>query len=175
MDSLHLCSHGQIWEALDSFHDVLLEILKRQIERVKEAETNRLEKKMKLRSRSFQDALSHVAGILGDEPIAAARADQSSMDALYTACCLVGEPLGITFKEHPDARSGREIQDPLQGIFNASRVRSRTVELRGKWWLEENGPLLGFLKETGSPVALIPDKSSGYIMRSRDRRANSYC
>jgi hypothetical protein len=41
-------------------------------------------------------------------------------------------------------------------ITKASKNRKRKVTLTEKWWQKDSGPLLGYLKNGDSPVALIP-------------------
>ncbi len=69
---------------------------------------------------------------------------------LLAACRLVAAALGASIIPPPD-----NVAPSLEDILRSSRLRSRRVSLRGDWWRQDNGPLLGFLQE-GSPVALLP-------------------
>ncbi|PZR59529.1 MAG: NHLP bacteriocin export ABC transporter permease/ATPase subunit [Candidatus Meridianibacter frigidus] len=82
-----------------------------------------------------------------------------TQDALFDACSMVGDALGITIVD-PRSRSQNE-GDPLRAIARVSRVRYRKITLREGWWQRESGPLLGFLAKTRAPVALLP-AGSGY-------------
>ena len=44
----------------------------------------------------------------------------------------------------------------------------RSVELTDKWYTDAYGPMLGFLKESGAPVALFPAPLYGYYYRDPD-------
>ena len=55
---------------------------------------------------------------------------------------------------------GDEQGNPLEEIAQASRFAFRRVELRGKWYRQDGGALLGFLREQGAPVAILPASSS---------------
>lgn len=54
-----------------------------------------------------------------------------------------------------------EIHEQIQYLFEPSGVMWRHMRLRGKWWKDSMGPVLGETKE-GRPVALIPKAFSGY-------------
>ncbi|UQX05237.1 NHLP bacteriocin export ABC transporter permease/ATPase subunit [Streptomyces sp. RerS4] len=76
-------------------------------------------------------------------------------DATLAVCRLVAGAAGITLSEPgtPDAASGRI--DSVERIARASRIRTRTVRLAGRWWRENSGPLVGRREEDGTPVALL--------------------
>lgn len=54
-----------------------------------------------------------------------------------------------------------DIHEQIQFLFEPSGVMWRHMRLRGKWWKDSMGPILGETKE-GKPVALIPKAFSGY-------------
>jgi ATP-binding cassette subfamily C protein len=71
---------------------------------------------------------------------------------LRRACELVAAGLGITLAAAPPRGAGREA---LGDLMRASRVRTRRVMLRADWWRQDNGPLLGWERGTGRPLALL--------------------
>src|SRR5262249_16386033 len=79
------------------------------------------------------------------------------------ALAYVGKHLQVTFQEPGKSEDMRRVNDPLEAVARASRVRMRHVLLRGEWWRSDCGPLLGYLveEEQQHPVALVPD-SPGY-------------
>ncbi|MFC4535346.1 ATP-binding cassette domain-containing protein [Sphaerisporangium dianthi] len=66
-----------------------------------------------------------------------------------------GDPLGAA----PDA--GPASGDPLGAALDAARVRHRRVRLEGRWWRTATVPMVGFTREGGRPVALLPHRG-GY-------------
>lgn len=54
-----------------------------------------------------------------------------------------------------------DIHEQIQFLFEPSGVMWRHMRLRGKWWKDSMGPILGETRE-GKPVALIPKAFSGY-------------
>src|SRR5690606_1589821 len=119
-------------------------------------------RKTAIRGKAFREALRYVAGIIDQVTNTSVSESDGGADLLYKACCIVGAPLGLTFRPHPDSRSGRIIADPLRGILAASKIRKRSVQLRGRWWQEDCGPLLAFTKTDMKPVALIPEDHRSY-------------
>lgn len=53
--------------------------------------------------------------------------------------------------------------DPVGTLVQASGCQSRVITLRGKWWTETGGAILGFLGTEQKPVALLPGRR-GYRM-----------
>ena len=100
-----------------------------------------------------KNALLGLASILEPDrpqPVLGAR----EKDTLLAACQLVGEKLGIEFKAPSErAMAGN---DPLAAIVWASRIRQRQVVLKGEWWKQDVGPLLGRMEDDNRPVALLP-------------------
>src|SRR5205085_8256764 len=73
---------------------------------------------------------------------------------LLAASQAVGEAQKIIIRA-PVGDLGTMI-DPLQAIALASGVRTRNVLLAGKWWAEQNGPILAYTASDRRPVALLP-------------------
>ncbi|MDJ0382615.1 NHLP bacteriocin export ABC transporter permease/ATPase subunit [Streptomyces sp. G-G2] len=75
-------------------------------------------------------------------------------DATFAACRLVAAEAGITLSEPGPATTAAQT-DPVERIALASRIRTRSVRLGGRWWREDSGPLVGRREEDGTPVALL--------------------
>ncbi|MFJ9575547.1 NHLP bacteriocin export ABC transporter permease/ATPase subunit [Streptomyces sp. NPDC101191] len=89
-------------------------------------------------------------------------ARRGGADATLAVCRLVAADARIALSEAPGAGTDDERTDPVEGIALASRVRTRTVGLRGRWWRENCGPLVGRREADGSPVALLW-RRGGYV------------
>jgi ATP-binding cassette subfamily C protein len=74
----------------------------------------------------------------------------------------VGAALGVTVS--PPARSEdlSRLNDPLEAIAQASRLRLREVLLTEQWWRHDCGPLVAYLREDKRPVALLPVSPTRY-------------
>ncbi|MFD7974657.1 NHLP bacteriocin export ABC transporter permease/ATPase subunit [Streptomyces sp. NPDC059071] len=78
-------------------------------------------------------------------------------DATLAVCRLVAADARIALPETVagTAAAGDERLDPVERIALAARVRTREVALRGRWWRENAGPLVGRREPDGAPVALL--------------------
>ena len=77
-------------------------------------------------------------------------------DSLLSACRAVGTAAKIQIKPPP----GDHVD--LGTIADASRMRTRQVVIKDRWWRSDNGPLLGFLEDGNKPVALLPKSKKQY-------------
>ena len=120
-------------------------------------------------------------------------ASEKSDSPLLAALDVVGERQGIVFRPPPRSRSlAQDGEAPsLQDVLNVSGVRSRKVRLtpEDKWWVGDSGAMLGFLREDGRPVALLPSAVGRYRVvdpvsgrsarldgnRARDLEENAWC
>ncbi|WP_415719350.1 NHLP bacteriocin export ABC transporter permease/ATPase subunit [Maridesulfovibrio sp.] len=76
---------------------------------------------------------------------------------LSIACAMVAHKTGHRQAVEDGLFSG----DTLDEIVQSAGMRSRKVLLRGNWYKQDGGPLLGFTI-SGSPVALLPSSPSSY-------------
>ncbi|MGA5130122.1 NHLP bacteriocin export ABC transporter permease/ATPase subunit [Streptomyces olivoreticuli] len=79
----------------------------------------------------------------------------TSDDATFAVCRLVADEARITLSRPGGAGTASGRTDPVERIALASRIRTRTVRLGGRWWRENSGPLVGRREEDGTPVALL--------------------
>jgi NHLM bacteriocin system ABC transporter ATP-binding protein len=162
-DTGTLQASGELGSALQQTHAVLLACLIAFLARSEDKERARLD----LRARNDQSrmlrATTTLRSVVMDEDLG--RATDSS-DPLLAACRLIGVYSGIEFREHPASRRGQPQVDPLGNIVRASRIRRRTIALKGEWWHSDCGPLLAFLADGHVPVALLPVRGKGYAMHN---------
>ncbi|GHC68633.1 NHLP bacteriocin export ABC transporter permease/ATPase subunit [Streptomyces cinnamoneus] len=76
-------------------------------------------------------------------------------DATFAACRLVAAAAGIALVDPGGTTATAGRTDPVDRIATASRIRTRTVRLDGRWWRENSGPLVGLREADESPVALL--------------------
>jgi len=89
-------------------------------------------------------------------------------DAVFACAQAIGRMLELDMVKPAFIKPDLPITTYLQGIAESSKIRIRRVKLDTGWLAEDSGPLLGFLKETGEPVALVPEKNVCYRMYSAD-------
>lgn len=85
------------------------------------------------------------------------------VDRLFWACQQVAQANHLECKL-PLHIENKPLYLILEAIADSSGFRIRKVELTSDWWNYDNGPLLGFQKETGEPYALLPQRKGGYLL-----------
>ncbi|UIR22126.1 NHLP bacteriocin export ABC transporter permease/ATPase subunit [Streptomyces spinosirectus] len=90
------------------------------------------------------------------------RTTAADADASYAACKLVADAAGIELAEPAQSGTGSDRLDPVELVAIASRVRTRAVQLEGRWWRDNVGPLVGHRALSGAPVALLW-RRGGYV------------
>ena len=61
-----------------------------------------------------------------------------------------------------------DLDGQLEYCLRPHGIMRRSVRLAGKWYTDAFGPMLGFLKESARPVALLPRSFSGYWFADPD-------
>ena len=56
----------------------------------------------------------------------------------------------------------QNVDEQMEYVLRPHGIMMRAVRLEEGWYKDAFGPMLGFLKETGAPVALLPNAISGY-------------
>lgn len=81
-----------------------------------------------------------------------------SEDPLLVAIQKVAQPLNVAVSKPPP-----EIEMTIDNIARLSRFQIRKVALKGSWWQEDNGNLVGFVEDGHHPIALLKQRR-GYEM-----------
>lgn len=145
------------FHGLEMFHQYALMYIRKRLDKRIQAELDRLNKKELSESRIFNNALESLATVVAREEKYKGEVDD---DVLIGACRIIGNELGMEIKAPVYARDEAKLHDPVTAIARASRVRIRTVSLKGTWWKQDNGPLLAF--RDGHPVALLQVSPTKY-------------
>lgn len=129
--------------------------------------------KMSADDRTITDSLSKLKSIVLPDGEEAAFTQVHTENHLLAACQLIGNEVGFTFTppQYLDENSQNTVNQ-LFAIGQVSNVRIRKVILRGEWWKEENGHLLGFTQDGKSPVALIQRAPGKYEIRNPETRTS---
>ena len=155
-----LAADGLLFPALAEFHRLALsaEEINRQLTLVDMANLQRAQARH--RRRSEEHARHNLFGVL-DTRRSMIGTGESALSGVLD---LVGRHEGIRFRTPPRRRGMDEGDHDLTEIQRASGVRARRIRLDGddRWWLGDSGAMLGFRRESGSPVALIPGASGRY-------------
>jgi NHLM bacteriocin system ABC transporter ATP-binding protein len=154
------------WQGLDAFHAALREseFIKRKLATVDEY--------LRLEDKKLQSAAASKAGYdaIGSVLRTEAATPQefratTAAEAVYQACKIVGEALGIEVRQPPAAPDEElTFEERVAIIASNSGFRTRVVALRDTWWQHDHGPLLGQHAETKQPVALLQPAPTAYTV-----------
>ncbi|HEX7275967.1 MAG TPA: NHLP bacteriocin export ABC transporter permease/ATPase subunit [Acidimicrobiales bacterium] len=86
------------------------------------------------------------------------------VSAWTSVATALGQPVGPT-----DGLADGDVHERLTALAGRARLRVRRVALVGPWWGRDSGPLIGFRRDGGEPVALFPRPWGGYTMVEGDR------
>ncbi len=148
-------------EALVAFEDMLSHFLEDLHDDEVIEERKHLDERMNADREVFSDALDHLSHIIEGETFDGEMASRTG-DPLFKAAERLGEYMGIAVQQ--PANMGRDKSDhhAIEAIARASLFRTRRVLLRGEWWKQDCGPMLGHIDKTKEPVAIIPRLGKGY-------------
>ncbi|MEK9522986.1 NHLP bacteriocin export ABC transporter permease/ATPase subunit [Streptomyces venezuelae] len=154
---------GEMWQGMVDQQYRLLYALDDWIEQVERAHEDRtaagIEAGEAARTQADRALLASI-GRSGGRP--RGTPGRGGDDAAFAACRLVAREAGVSLTELVGAAAGPGPADPVERLAVASRIRTRTVRLHGRWWREDSGPLVGRREEDGAPVALLW-RRGGYV------------
>jgi NHLM bacteriocin system ABC transporter ATP-binding protein len=84
-------------------------------------------------------------------------------EAVLLGARLIGDALDLTVVPGARTDTGQGQRDPLGAILRASRLRARSVALRGTWWTTDAGPMLAYADADRTPIALLFAPKTGYV------------
>jgi NHLM bacteriocin system ABC transporter ATP-binding protein len=112
-------------------------------------------KREELNHRMMEETLSSLSAILSQRKIVRNPAVlQDHYQILLAAAGAVGQALGIEICPPALSEDLSRLQNPLEAIARASRVRIRRVTLANRWWEKTSEPLLSYSGEQA--IALLP-------------------
>jgi NHLM bacteriocin system ABC transporter ATP-binding protein len=115
--------------------------------------SGRFEEREQLNAAMMSASVTELTSVSeSEEPLVTTAALSPLLAALHA----VGRVQGIAIRDTALDLQGR---DPLRAIADASGVRIRKVRLQGRWWERDSSPLLGFMADSGTPIALLPARS----------------
>ena len=126
-----------------------------------EKESQRLRSGSAVDRRLRERAYTRLSAVLVDKD---ALSVPSEGDPLVDACLMVATFLGMRIRDRLDLTVTRDLLDPLRGLARECGFHTRTILLKGEWWYQDNGPLLAYKGEEGSPVAILPLGPKKYVM-----------
>ena len=146
----------------ENYHSRVLQSTTDLWEQVNQAEKIRLQEKVRYDKRLMANSISKLASI--NQKGKTHRLVETSGNLLQDACRLVGQSMKIEIVLPSISSLGGQSNIHLEDIARASRIRTREVALKGEWYKQDGGPILGYMEEDGRPIALIPASPSNYIL-----------
>jgi NHLM bacteriocin system ABC transporter ATP-binding protein len=161
-DTANAIAQENAWRGLQRFHRIALDWMALHFEREEHATVRRLAARSEADRLAFQRGLASLSAAFQPRRSLGRLAGPDPAGPLLAACRLIGRAQSIGFRAPPAHDAAGSGGDLLRAIARLSRVRYRQVALSGRWWGRDNGALLGFLRESGRPVALLPRTTGGY-------------
>ena len=147
---------------MENYHRLVLQSTTDLWEKQNQAEKVRLQEKLRYDQRLMTNSISRLASI--NQKNKTLSLEESSGDFLLDACHLVGQSIKAEIVSPPISSPGSQSNTRLEDITRASRLRTREVVLKGEWYQQDGGPILGYMEEDDRPIALIPASPSKYIL-----------
>jgi ATP-binding cassette subfamily C protein len=157
------------WAGLQCLQSLVLRLRAQQGEQAaltdRDSMLRRAESRRRLIGRASARLAAGVRTRATATPVPPDRASSAAADddALLAAFRMVAHANGLVVKTPPGDRTSRRSRDPLEPVLAASRIRVRTVALRGDWWRHDHGALLARTAEEKRPVALLWS-GRGYVL-----------
>jgi NHLM bacteriocin system ABC transporter ATP-binding protein len=137
---------------LDRLHGCFLQCLENLEIHALRIQTDRFERRESRNLQASQTAVGKLMSVLESGHLEG-RLEGSP---LLVAAQVIGQAMGIAILQPSRSEDLSRIQDPLEAIARASRVRLRQVELHPGFEQRDSGPLLAYTQTERAPVALLP-------------------
>ena len=156
LDTAHLLWDGRLWAGLEVLHGLLLPAARMSLMLARVDEYNRLRQRLDSADRDWRGGLDSLGGVLDGKRAPMFAADDGD-PPLVQALRAVGHAEGFEIRL-PARRSlgAADLQADLAAILQASGLRSRPVVLERGWEQHDTQAMLGFAKENGRPLAILP-------------------
>jgi NHLM bacteriocin system ABC transporter ATP-binding protein len=151
-------------EDLRDFHDVVHHCHSSVAAQSRLEEAERLRRKGETVKDAEREAVGQIAAVMtsgGETPEEFLQT--GATEPVLRACEIVGNALGIEVRPHPEATEDATYEEKVSAIARASGFRTRVVALRDVWWKKDQGPLLGLVESTTTPVAILPEGLRSYV------------
>jgi len=170
-------NHSAWLEELARIHGAFLDAVQEEITERETREIEARERRMRLRESTGDAAWEEIASVLTDlREAPASELFPSPLESLAFAFQQTARLRGITLQNGAlRTATFQDSREALEHMAREASVRLRTVHLEGAWFQRDNGPLIGFLEETGEAVALAPAGRMGYALHQSNgtsRRVN---
>lgn len=152
-DTAAMLARSELWEALIKVQARALFTVDRAVERREQVSEDRNTMSRQAGETARDKANHALHAVIKPNLDSLAAVSLNQVDPTFAACRLVADDLGLTVSEP----GGQEVSGkvgPIERIAIRSRIRSRTIALKGTWWRTDIGPLVGYRGVEKAPIAL---------------------
>jgi ATP-binding cassette subfamily C protein len=143
---------------LAAWHDLVLRTAHAGIAAAWASEQQRIVSRIAAQRMAFSETLVDLARIVERKRAGFTR----SSSHLFAACQIVAADMGLELRLPTGGIATLDASLlPVDDIGYASQVQTRPVQLTGRWWVADHGPLLGYIGPARRPCALLPH-GNGY-------------
>ena len=160
-DTIGMLEDGRAWMGLDTLHRLLLPTAQTNLMLVEVDEHNRVRQRAESARRDWHSGLGAMHEVLAGSRPETLRTD-ASLPPLAQALQIVGRAEGFSIRlPARNAPTSGSTLTNLAGLLHASGLRSRKVLLEPGWERFDTQAMLGFAKDDGRPLAILPDAVRG--------------
>ena len=136
----------------DWLHKQLLYLNKRKLEKERDRELQRIQSRRQLDFQVANTAFQQLAS-----PLTSSKTELIQDETpLLVAAGAVGRALGMSINPPAQSEDLQRLNEPLEAIARASRLRMRQVTLSNNWWQQDCGKVIvAYTRSSHSPVALL--------------------
>ena len=128
--------------------------------------TEQIQERKEQDQKTFSESVESIAkAVLGEknaEALDSGNPDRDRRDAMEAVLRY------FKMKPRPVPDSVKDFDEQLEYCMRPYGVMRRTVTLRGKWYVDGFGPMIGTMKANGQKVALLPYGFGGYYRLDPD-------
>lgn len=143
---------------LEQLHIWFLKLIEQIEMQSAKTELLRLQQRQRLNRQVTEQTLQDLVAILQPRQVP----KRSEADELLMVAGAVGKSLGVSIDPPLASENPTRVNNPLEAIARASRLRLRRVMLREGWWQSESGPIIAYTRDDHHPVALLPVAGDHY-------------
>jgi NHLM bacteriocin system ABC transporter ATP-binding protein len=142
------------WSGLARFQQQVLAYLVEEHQQREQRERARLATMAEADAAVLEGSLRRLAS--PEETQEPPEGEGGELALLVDSCRVVAQASGFALSSVVGRLELPKGIDPVRGLADAFRIRSRKVILRGRWWTEDGGAMVAFRPDNKGPVALLP-------------------
>lgn len=147
------------WYSIAEFHRLIFAATLSQKSKELDAALLKMQKRRVMEQQLYKETFYKLGSVLNKNIIVPTTFEGT---ALFKACDLIGQRLGIKMRVPPPSAMPMDIPDQVREICLTNGIYYRKVTLLENWWREADQPILGFFGTDKTPVALLKKTRRSY-------------